>query len=78
MTNVVRTLTVPASARTYVVRADVRADYAVGPATLVCVDVRGVGSAVVRKYAPINLVDGVLRVDVAQAFEDTWGEVVPA
>ena len=78
MTAIVRTYTVPADAKTFVVRADVREDYAVGPAALVCVDVRGVGAHAVRKYAPVMLVDGEVVVDASQAFEDVWGEVVAA
>ena len=75
---IVRTATVPQNARRFVVRDDVRDEYAVGPALLVCVDVRGVGARAVRKYAAIALVDGELRVDVATAFEDAWSEVVEA
>ena len=77
-TKIVRTLVVPPDAQSYVVRDDVRDEYEVGPALLVCVDVRGVGARAVRKYAAIALVDGELRVDVATAFEDTWSEVVEA
>lgn len=77
MTEIVRTLTVPASARTFAVRADVRDDYAVGPAVLVCVDVRGVGASAVRKFAPVAYVGGEMRVDASATFEDVWGEVEP-
>ena len=78
MTSIVTTRCIPADAATFVARADVRDDYRVGPAVLVCVDVRGTGSATVRTYAATVLVDGVVVVDAATAFEDMWGEVVAA
>ena len=78
MTGTVRTFTIPADAAVYVVRADVRDDYAVGPAVLVRVDSRRTAGGYVHKYAPVNLVDGAFVVDAAGAFEDAWDEVVPA
>jgi len=78
MTKIVRTLSVPENAPLFVVREDVRDDYAVGPSILVCVDVRGVGTNIVYKYAAVSLIDGVLCVNAQTAFEDVWGEVVEA
>ena len=78
MTATVRTFTVPADAAVYVVRADVRDDYAVGPAVLVRVDSRRAACGYVHTYAPVSLVDGAFVVDAASAFEDSWEEVVAA
>lgn len=78
MTHTVRTAVVPDDAVFFVVDADVRDDYAVGPSVLVCIDSRRGSCGYVNKYAPVNLVDGVLMVDFALAFEDCWDEVVAA
>ena len=73
----VTTHEIPADADLFVVREDVREDYVgVGMCFLVRVDTRGVGSAVVHKYAPINLCGDRLVVDHLRAFDDAWGEVV--
>ena len=61
----------------FVVRADVRDDYAVGPALLVRVDSRRGAGGLVHKYAAISLIDGELVADHKSVFEDSWGEVVP-
>ena len=78
MNKIVRTLSVPENAPLFVLREDVREDYAVGNSLLVCVDVRGVGANIVYKYAAISLIDGVVSVNTQTAFEDVWGEVVAA
>lgn len=78
MTATVTTFQVPADARAYTVRSDVRADYSAGNALLVRVDSRRTSGGYVHTYAPIILIDGVPCVDAANAFSDCWGEVVPA
>lgn len=55
----------------YAIRADVRGDYAVGPAILARVDSRLSACGYVHAYAPI----AVGGVDRSAQFWDEWGEV---
>jgi len=60
----------------YKIHPDYVDDYQFGPCILVRVDSRIGANGYVYAYAPLSLIDGLVKADPNMVFWDLWGEVI--